>query len=90
MWNYAKLSKLARSCGGPERLVEKLIDSGVKKGRLQMLPVTIVAFLIGIAIGPIVEYFKKKRAQSDRALEEAKAELIQGIKDYDAEHPHDA
>ena len=33
-WNYANLSKLAKANGGPEELVDKLVNSG----KLQMLP----------------------------------------------------
>lgn len=87
MWNYAKLSKLAHSVGGPEKLVEKLIESGASKGRFQMIPVILAAFVIGISVVPIINYFKEKRAQSKAELEKAKVELIQGIKNYDAAHP---
>ena len=68
MWNYAKLSKLAHSVGGPEKLVEKLIESGASKGRLQMIPVILAAFVIGISVVPIINYFKEKRAQSKAAV----------------------
>ena len=84
MWNYAKLSRLAKSNGGPDKLVQLLIDSGTKKGRWQMVPVALGAVLIGVAIKPIINYFKAKRSHAPVELEAAKAELIQGIKDYDA------
>ena len=86
MWTYAKLSKLAHSCGGPENLVEKLINSGVKRGRIQMIPIVVLALLIGLSIKPLIEYLKNKFSQSNAEFEKAKAELIQGIKDYDAAH----
>lgn len=38
-WNYAILSHMAKLNGGPEVLVEKLINSGVIKGRKSMLPI---------------------------------------------------
>lgn len=86
MWDYAGLSKLAKLNGGPEKLVKTLIDSGVKRGRWQMIPVIIGSLLIGATVTPIVKYFKAKRANSQAELETAKAELIQGIKEYDEAH----
>lgn len=79
-WNYAELSKLAKENGGPEEFVEILISSGKK----QMIPWLGVALAVGVAstlgIQKIVKYFSQKKAMSD----EAKQELIQGIKDYDS------
>lgn len=86
MWNYANLSKMAKTVGGPERLVEIIYDSGVKAGRYKVLLFLPFAFLAGLGIGGIVEHFRNKRIASDAELEAAKQELIQGIKDYDAEH----
>lgn len=84
MWNYAKLSKLAKIFGTPEKLVQFLIDMGIKKGRLQMIPFVIAAFALGIALIPLINYFKAKRVQSAQEFEEAKQMLIKGIEDYDA------
>lgn len=89
MWNYAKLSKLAKLNGGPEKLVQIINNAGVIKGRWQMVPVTIGAFLVGTTVTPLVRYFKTKRSKSQAEFEAAKAELIKGIKDYDALHSHD-
>lgn len=86
MWNYANLSKMAKTVGGPERLVEIIYDSGVKAGRYKVLLFLPFAFLAGLSIGGIVEHFRNKHIASDAELEAAKQELIQGIKDYDAEH----
>lgn len=33
-WNYAELSAEAKKCGGPEKYVEKLINSG----KMDMVP----------------------------------------------------
>ena len=83
-WNYAELSKLAKENGGPEKLMEILINSGKK----QMIPWLGVAFTGGVAstlgIQKVVKYFSEKKAMSDEAVEIAKQELIQGIKDYEA------
>ena len=84
-WNYAELSKLAKKAGGPEKLVNILIDSGKNK----MKPWMIVAALGGSAftliVQKIIKYFRNKKKISDAEVEAAKKELIQGIKDYDAE-----
>lgn len=83
MWNYAKLSRLAKALGGPDKLVQTLINSGVKKGRWQMVALLPLAAVLGYAINPLIDYLKQKRATSQAALESAKQELIQGIIDYD-------
>ena len=84
-WNYAELSKLAKKAGGPEKLVNILIDSG----KNTMKPWLIVAALGGSAftlvVQKIIKYFRNKKKISDAEVEAAKKELIQGIKDYDAE-----
>ena len=85
-WNYAELSAEAKKNGGPEKLVEKLINSG----KAEMVPWIGVAAVSGIAIGigiqKLIDYFSAKKAESKEAIEEAKREIIQGIKAYDAEH----
>lgn len=83
-WDYAELSKMAKVNGGPEKLVDVLIDSGKRK----MFPWLGVAVSIGavttIVVQKVYKYLSEKRAESDTALELAKRELIQGIKNYDA------
>ena len=85
-WNYAELSKLAKENGGPEKLVELLIESGKKS----VYPWIGVAFAGGVAltvgVQNTIKYLKEKRKTSSLAVEEAKQELIQGIKEYDASH----
>lgn len=85
-WDYAELSAEAKKNGGPEKLVEKLINSG----KAEMVPWIGVAAVGGIAIGigiqKLKDYFSAKKAESKEAVEEAKREIIQGIKAYDAEH----
>jgi hypothetical protein len=89
-WDYAELSKMAKSVGGPEKLVEMLIDSGKDTGRKEMLPVVGIALGVGAlgyaGISKLVNYFTKKKQVSPDAVNAAKAEIIQGIKDYDATH----
>lgn len=84
MWSYAKLSKLAKALGGPEKCVQALIKSGMKKGRWQMLILLPIGVAIGVSIKPLVNYLQNKREISQLALEEAKQELIRGINEYDA------
>lgn len=43
-WNYAELSKMAKSAGGPEVLAEVLIQSGKNK----MIPWVIFAGVSGV------------------------------------------
>lgn len=85
-WNYAELSAEAKKCGGPEKLVEKLINSG----KMEMVPWIGVGVAGGIAIGigiqKLIDHFAAKKAESKEAIEEAKREIIQGIEAYDAEH----
>lgn len=90
-WDYAELSKAAKAAGGPEKLVETIEAAAKAQGRSEMAPLIGLAALAatGITIGvtKLINHFKKKKAVSQEALDQAKAELIQGIKDYDAAHP---
>lgn len=90
-WNYAELSKAAKEAGGPEKLMDLLIESGKDTGHKEMLPVVGIALGIGAlgyaGISKLVKFFKKKKKISPEAVEAAKAELIKGIEEYDAAHP---
>ena len=83
--NYAELSKMAKENGGPEKFVEILINSSKK----EMIPWLGVALAGGMAstlgIQKVVKYFSQKKAMSDEAVEIAKQELIQEIKDYETD-----
>lgn len=83
-WDYAELSKMAKENGGPEKLMEILVNSGKKK----MIPWIGVAFAGGFALcasgQKIIKFFTKNDGQSDISVEVAKQDLIHGIKDYDA------
>ncbi len=85
-WPYAELSKMAKDAGGPEKLVELLVESGKASGRLEMLPWLGVAAIAGAGITKLVDHLAAKRKESQAAVEAAKAEIIQGIKEYDASH----
>ena len=90
-WDYAELSKAAKEVGGPEKLMDLLIESGKDTGHKEMLPVVGIAFVIGAwgyaGISKLVRFFKKKKKISPEAIEAAKAELIKGIKEYEADNP---
>ena len=91
-WDYAELSKAAKEAGGPEKLMDLLIESGKDAGHKEMLPVVAIALGIGAlgyaGINKLVKFFKKKI--SPEAVEAAKAELIKGIEEYDAAHPDES
>lgn len=94
-WDYAELSKAAKAAGGPEKLVNMIEEGGKSIGRIEgqssMVPLIGLAALGASALTAgvikLVDHFKAKKAISQAAVDEAKAELIQGIKDYDAAHP---
>ena len=91
-WNYAELSKLAKEAGGPEKLMNFLIESGKSIGRKEMIPVVGIAAGIGVlgcaGINKLVKVIKIKGEISLKAVDTVKKELIQGIKDYDVELPY--
>ena len=84
-WDYANLSKDAKAAGGPEKLVE-IIE---KNGMMKMVPAIFGAVALTAVTRKAIEYFKAKRKQGKAELEQAKQELIDGIKQYDAEHEND-
>ena len=86
-WNYAELSKMAKIAGGPEELVESILKSGIAKGKHGMKPWLFATFAAGsvatLAVMKLVAYFKMKKNHDNDDIENIKAELIKGIKDYD-------
>ena len=90
-WSYAELSKAAKAVGGPEKLFNSIEAGGIAKGRTSMIPWLGVAAagasLLTAVVIKVADYLKEKQAISQGALDKAKAELIQGIKEYDAAHP---
>lgn len=96
-WNYAELSKAAKAAGGPEKLVNLIEEGGKSIGRIEgqssMVPwiylTAIGTSALTVGVMMLVDHFKTKKVISQAAVDEAKAELIQRIKDYDAAHPED-
>ena len=90
-WDYAELSKEAKKAGGPEKYVDSLITNAKQNGQQSMYPwvavATVGGALITAGIAKLVSHFKKKKAVSEKELEAARAQLIQGIKDYETAHP---
>ena len=90
-WDYAELSRAAKEAGGPEKLADSLIEAGKDTGHKEMLPVVGIALGVGAlgyaGISKLVKLFMKKEKISPEAVEATKAELIKGIKEYDAAHP---
>ena len=84
-WDYAELSKAAKEAGGPEKLMDLLIEAGKDSGHKEMLPIVGIALGIG-ALG----YAGISKKISPEAVEAAKAELIKGIEEYDAAHAEEA
>ena len=91
MWDYAWLSKLAKSTGGPEELVKQIAAANRAAGRKEIAPYIALAALLGAgamkAVDKVRDYLKEKQAQSSAAEEAAAVELIAGIKEYDRTHP---
>lgn len=89
-WDYAELSKAAKEAGGPEQLMDVLIESGKDAGYKEMFPVVVIALGIGAlgyaGIRKLIGFFNRKKRISPEAVEAAKAELIKGIEEYDAAH----
>ena len=84
-WDYALLSERAKAVGGPEKLVEQLVEEGRQLGIKQTW--TKVGIGTGIAVGvatiiyTIANMVAKKKKKAE--IEKLKAELIEGIKEYD-------
>ena len=85
-WNYAELSKLAKDAGGPEKLLEKMEFLYVSKGRKQMIPFIGLAAVGGFLIPKFINYYKKSMQSDQVKIEQAKQEIITGIKEYDSIH----
>lgn len=88
-WDYAELSKAAKSIGGPEKFVEMLENTSRRKGKLEMIPWLGVAaaggFAINIIISGLVKHFKEVKKQNDEDIEVAKRGIISSIDDCDSD-----
>lgn len=107
IWDYAALSHEAKECGGPAALMNLIegrgfqegfgvgVEAGIKQGRIQMIPITLLALAGSVAITVIVQrrtknvsfYETKFKKITKEECEAAKEALIQGIGEYDESHP---
>lgn len=89
-WDYAELSKASKMAGGPEKYVAMLETASRDSGKMEMLPwigvAAVGASLLTVATMKVIDYFKSKNSKNKKAIEVAKQEIIEGIKEYDAEH----
>lgn len=83
-WNYAELSHMAKEAGGPEILVEKIINISKQEGRKEMIPVVAVASVVSVFTGIFIG--KKSQKKKNQEIELLKKELIDGINEYDSSH----
>lgn len=93
-WDYADLSKMAKEAGGPDGLVKTLIESGVAKGHKEMIPIVVgVAAVTGLtvwSVNKVKDIYKKNiDAPTPEQVEQAKSDIINGIKEYDDTHMDD-
>lgn len=96
-WNYADLSHAAKECGGPEALM-KIIEGrgfqeGIKRGRIQTVLILAGPVAVTFVVKnreKIVSFCEAKMKKITRKeCEAAKDTLIQGIKEYDENHPEE-
>lgn len=88
MWDYAKLSQLAKAMGGPEELIKTITKRGITigtnraKGKIGMAG--IAGALIGSGITLLIQSLINKKDQPSSVEYNAAAqELINGINEYD-------
>ena len=86
-WDYAELSKAAKAAGGPGKYVDMLEQASKDAGKMEMLPwlgvAAVGASLLTAATIKVVDYFKSRKKNNETEIEKAKAEIINGIKEYD-------
>ena len=80
-WSYANLSKLAKVNGGPEKLVEKIENAGFVKGVIFSGVSLFTVWAVKRSYKAVKKYLTSM--DSEKALESAKQELINGINAYD-------
>lgn len=78
-WNYAELSKKAKSMGGPEELINNLVQSG----KDQMIPVVVVGSIVSVGIGvgitKLIDFCVNKVRKAKREELEARERLVNKI-----------
>ena len=97
-WDYAELSKAAKSAGGPDKFLNLIEEGGKTIGRIEgqasMYPAiglaSIGGAVVAIGIVKLIDYLKTKEAIFNAVVDEAKTKIIQGIEEYDAKHPNES
>lgn len=88
-WDYAELSKMAKSVGGPEKFVELLENASRVAGRREMIPIIGCAMIVSSAftVGTIklMDYIKDSKQSTKNEIISAKEEIINGIRECDKE-----
>lgn len=90
MWDYAKLAQLAKAEGGPDELINTLIQRGVEIGTKRTQGKVGLAALGGVFLGTgitilIEALINKKPRVSEEESKTAAQELINGINEYEKE-----
>lgn len=87
IWDYAELSKKAKEYGGPEKLIEIIFNDGRSTGHREMKTIVVGGVIVGIAVGVgmkmAIDYIYKKVVISKSDVEKSKAQIINGINEYD-------
>lgn len=83
-WDYADLSHMAKEAGGPDLLLSTLESAARGQGRIEGAGIGALVAGAVLTGGALIynQYTKRKQLAAD-----AKAALVTGINEYDADHP---
>lgn len=83
VWNYAKLSQIAKAQGGPEQLIKTIKANGKYQGRLEMIPFILIGTIGGFYAR---DFYKSSRNKTEERIRKAGRALVEGINKFDASH----